>query len=445
MLRSVFELAILSAILMKTVTAQDEGEQDVEETLDEGTGDDAVVAPEEPEEVYVPHLEWKEGIEALGYESEEWDVITDDGWVLPLYHITNNVDPDKQDKDVLGPVLIVHGSMSSATTYADYGASIPFQLFDEGFDVWMANMRGTKETRCAEVTETYDDGTTVTTTIDCGEDSLFSVQDMAEKDLLAFVTYILDSNDKYSTLNLIGFSRGTLQILVGLTSLGDELQSKVDTAVLLAPCLYNEPSMTVQEHTAWTAWRSGVMGINNTYPEDWDADVEEICDIAETTDDDYLASAAAYQCAWMSVTVPMELVDWGSQDYMYQIAETDTFQKMIPREDFEDGIRTAEELRLSDIRSTRVALYVGAADYFCPVGQAKRLYDEIGTDMKSLVVIEYVDEDAEDEDLVQMGHFEWAMPLSEDTLTRVSNTLRDGASYLAVAASAAAVSAIALF
>ena len=44
-----------------------------------------------------------------------------------------------------------------------------------------------------------------------------------------------------------------------------------------------------------------------------------------------------------------------------------------------------------------------------------------------------------------MGHFEWAMPLSEDTLVRVSNTLKDGASYLAVAASAAAVSAIALF
>ena len=104
------------------------------------------------------------------------------------------------------------------------------------------------------------------------------------------------------------------------------------------------------------------MGINNTYPEDWDAHVELFCDIAETTDDDYLASAAAYQCAWMSVTPPEELIDWGTQDYMYQIAETDTFQKMIPREDFEDGIRTAEELRLSDIRSTRVALYVGVAD-----------------------------------------------------------------------------------
>ena len=445
MLRSVFELALLSAILMKTVTAQDEGEQeDVEETLDEGTVDDVVVT-EEPEDVYIPHLEWKEAIEALGYESEEWDVTTDDGWVLPLYHITNNVDPDKQDKDVLGPVLIVHGTMESATSYADNGASIPFQLFDEGYDVWMANMRGTKETKCAEVTEEYEDGTRVTTTIDCGEDSLFSVQDMGEKDLLAFVTHILDSNDKYSSLNLVGFSRGTLQILVGLTSLGDELQSKVDTAVLLAPCLYNQSWRTVQEQTAWTAWRSGVMGINNTFPEDWDTDVELICDIAETTDDDYLASAAAYQCAWMSVTEPTELVDWGSQDYMFQIAETDTFQKMIPREDFEDGIRTAEELRLSDIRSTRVALYVGVADSFCPVGFAKRLYDEIGTDMKSLVVIEYVDEDAEDEDLVQMGHFEWAMPLSEDTLVRVTNTLKDGASYLAVAASAAAVSAIALF
>ena len=95
-----------------------------------------------------------------------------------------------------------------------------------------------------------------------------------------------------------------------------------------------------------------------------------------------------------------EIIDWGTQDYLSQIAVTDTYQTVIPREDFEDGVRTSEALSLGDITGTRVSLYVGVADMLCTVGSAKRILDEIGTDEKSLTIVEYIDPEAEPEDLV---------------------------------------------
>ena len=121
-----------------------------------------------------------------------------------MYHLTSNTDPEKQDKDSLGPVLFLHGSLSNASSFANAGAGAPFQLFDEGFDVWLANMRGTKESRCT--TDTDDNGNVYT--VDCGYDSLFSLYDMAVSDLPAFVDDVLARTGE-ETLSVMGFSRGT--------------------------------------------------------------------------------------------------------------------------------------------------------------------------------------------------------------------------------------------
>ena len=364
-----------------------------------------------------------------------------------MYHITKNTDPEKQEKDSLKPVLFLHGSVSNASNFADFGAGLPFQLFDEGFDVWLGNMRGSNESECA----TAVDADGFVYTVDCGYDALFSIQDMAEKDTPAFVQDVLDRTGA-DFVSLVGFSRGTTQILVGLTSLGDELQSKVDQAVLLAPCLINDTPITVDQHTAWTAWRSGLMGINNTRPDQYAEHVDLFCnpptemtigdEIFDVEITDELQGALDYVCGWMSDYPITEIVDHGSQDYLFQLGATQTFQKVIPREDFEDGVRIAEALRLADITGTRVDMYVGIADEFCNVGQAREIYDGVGTDQKSFAIIEYIDSEADE--LAEMGHFEWGLPLSDEILKRVSNTLRDGASYL-TAVGALTISAIAFY
>lgn len=142
-----------------------------------------------------------------------------------------------------------------------------------------------------------------------------------------------------------------------------------------------------------------------------------------------------------------EIIDWGTQDYFSQIAMTDTYQTVIPREDFEAGVRTSEALSLGDITGTRVSLYIGAADELCTVGAAKRILDEIGTNQKSLTIVEYIDPEAEPDELVKMGHIEWGFPLADKNLNRLKNTLLDSASYLTAmgALSVATISAIALF
>lgn len=139
-------------------------------------------------------------------------------------------------------------------------------------------MRGTKETRCA--TDTDANGNVYT--VDCGYDSLFSLQDMAVNDLPAFVDDVLARTGE-ETLTVMGFSRGTAQTLTGLATLGDDLQSKVSQAVLLAPCLWGEMDLTIEEQNAWTAWRSGVMGINNTRPDQVEDHIDLFCNPPKQT------------------------------------------------------------------------------------------------------------------------------------------------------------------
>ena len=94
--------------------------------------------------------DWTAAVEALGYTEESFYVDTEDGWRIPLLHITGKVGEDAQDLDnSLGTVLVLHGSLMSATSFANKGApTLPFQLADEGFDVWLGSMRGTADSDC---------------------------------------------------------------------------------------------------------------------------------------------------------------------------------------------------------------------------------------------------------------------------------------------------------
>ena len=94
--------------------------------------------------------DWTAAVEALGYTEESFYVDTEDGWRIPLLHITGKVGEDAQDLDnSLGTVLVLHGSLMSAISFANKGApTLPFQLADEGFDVWLGSMRGTADSSC---------------------------------------------------------------------------------------------------------------------------------------------------------------------------------------------------------------------------------------------------------------------------------------------------------
>ena len=79
---------------------------------------------------------YKEFIQANGYKLEENPVTTSDGYILSVWHIS----PKKPNGKV---VFFQHGLADTAWCFFQLGAkSLPFLLLNEGFDVWLGNIRG---------------------------------------------------------------------------------------------------------------------------------------------------------------------------------------------------------------------------------------------------------------------------------------------------------------
>jgi pimeloyl-ACP methyl ester carboxylesterase len=75
-------------------------------------------------------------MEYNGYKLEENSVITDDGYILSVWHLKPKVPNDKV-------VFFQHGLADTAWCFFQLGSkSLPFLLLKEGYDVWLGNIRG---------------------------------------------------------------------------------------------------------------------------------------------------------------------------------------------------------------------------------------------------------------------------------------------------------------
>ncbi|CAG9793273.1 unnamed protein product [Diatraea saccharalis] len=153
-----------------------------------------------------------------GLETEEFNVITEDNYILTLYHIQG---------DSTKPVLLAHGLIDSAATYIMRGnKSLAVALAQENYDLWFMNARGKKYSRRhlyldADKDRTYWD---------------FSFHEIGLYDLSANIDFVLNKINQ-SQLTLIGFSQGN-QIWYVLGSMRPEYNAKVKAVIALAPIAY---------------------------------------------------------------------------------------------------------------------------------------------------------------------------------------------------------------
>lgn len=145
------------------------------------------------------------------YPCEKHSVITDDGFKLTLFRISNPNAP---------VVTIFHGLFSSSDCFILCGPdnSIAFKLYDAGYDVWLGNFRGNDYSQ---------EGVLVWS---------FGWHEMGFHDTPAMIDYVLETSGQQSA-HYVAHSMGATAFFV-MASLKPNYVSKLKTIHLFSPAVF---------------------------------------------------------------------------------------------------------------------------------------------------------------------------------------------------------------
>ncbi|XP_024542122.1 triacylglycerol lipase 2 isoform X2 [Selaginella moellendorffii] len=158
-----------------------------------------------------------------GYPCQEFKVTTPDGYILRVHRIPHGVAGVSSPSPK--PVFLQHGVLQGGDDWVFYPPrnSLGFVLADEGFDVWIGNLRGTHWSR-QHVSYSSGDKAYWDWTWD----------GHAQYDLPAMLNLVHENTG--SELYYVGHSQGTLIALAAFSE--SKLMNVVRAAVLLSPIAY---------------------------------------------------------------------------------------------------------------------------------------------------------------------------------------------------------------
>ncbi|XP_020238028.1 triacylglycerol lipase 2 [Cajanus cajan] len=160
-----------------------------------------------------------------GYKCQELQVTTKDGYILSLQRIPQGRGEVSGGVTKKQPVILHHGVLVDGMTWLLNlpEQNLPLILADNGFDVWIANARGTRYS-CRH------------TSLDPSSPDYWnwSWDEMVTYDLPAIFDYV--SNQTGQKINFVGHSLGTLVALASLSE--GKLVNQVKSVALLSPVAY---------------------------------------------------------------------------------------------------------------------------------------------------------------------------------------------------------------
>ncbi|KAK4880454.1 hypothetical protein RN001_008600 [Aquatica leii] len=166
-------------------------------------------------------------IEKYGYPVEVHQIHTDDGYILETHRIPHG--KNNQNNALRIPVLLVPGVVCGSADWVNMGAtnSLGFILADHGYDVWLANYRGTTWSRKHE---------TLNADINKKEFFDYSFQEIGAYDLPANINHILNVTH-HENLIYIAHSQGTASFFAMAAS-KPEYNNKIRLMIAFAPIAY---------------------------------------------------------------------------------------------------------------------------------------------------------------------------------------------------------------
>ncbi|XP_060863692.1 lipase 3-like [Metopolophium dirhodum] len=181
-----------------------------------------------------------------GYAVEVHNVVTEDGYILELHRISENKSGHKPTRN--HPVFVHHGILGSSADWVLGGAdiSLPMQLSDAGYDVWLANCRGnTYSRKHSTMTSKQRDFWN------------FSLHEVGTFDLPASFEYILMKTNA-PQLHYVGYSMGTSVFFI-MASERPEYHHKIRSQISLAPVAYLFNTRSSVRHIAPYAEKMNIM------------------------------------------------------------------------------------------------------------------------------------------------------------------------------------------
>ncbi|XP_015280095.1 PREDICTED: lipase member M-like [Gekko japonicus] len=157
------------------------------------------------------------------YPNEEYEVLTDDGYYL----IMNRIPHGRENSDNKGPkpaVLVLPGILTSSATWVTNmpNNSLGFVLADAGFDVWLANNRGSRWCRKH-----------LRFSLDQEEFWDFSFHEMGMNDLPAIINFILAKTGQQQ-LFYVGYSQSATIAFIAFSAM-PQLAQKIKILFTLGP------------------------------------------------------------------------------------------------------------------------------------------------------------------------------------------------------------------
>nr|XP_056706473.1 lipase member M-like [Euleptes europaea] len=182
------------------------------------------------------YMNISEIIRNKGYQAEEYEVITDDGYILTINRIPCG--RSRQQLSSKKPVVLLqHGfALEGSSWIANMpNNSLGFMLADAGCDVWIGNNRGTSWSRKHQ-----------NLTVNQEQYSAYSFDEMATYDLPAIINFILEKTGM-PNMHFVGFSQGATEGFIAFSSM-PYLGHKIKMFYALAPLstLKNSPSPYVK-------------------------------------------------------------------------------------------------------------------------------------------------------------------------------------------------------
>ncbi|EGV91924.1 Gastric triacylglycerol lipase [Cricetulus griseus] len=162
-------------------------------------------------------------INFMGYPSEEYQVMTGDGYILGVFRIPHGK-THSENSGKRPVVFLQHGWLTSATNWMENlsNNSLPFILADAGYDVWLGNSRGNPWSR----RNLYYSPNSV-------EFWAFSFDEMAKYDLPATIDFIVQKTGQ-EKLHYVGHSQGTTIGFIAFST-NPTLANRIKTFYALAP------------------------------------------------------------------------------------------------------------------------------------------------------------------------------------------------------------------